>query len=176
MFKQPTQGGGQYIKLDQYEGNLVLYRPSSVDQVPAYKEPTKLVDEVTADWVAFGPDGEDVTLGAKFKGATLVRLAKEALRDVEHPFVLGVLVKVPTKETKDKIKIGKGKEARAMEYTPEDFAEARAAWLRAGAPSGQEPKHAWTMLPFDDDQAATAAAYVERTQRAADPFKAPTAE
>jgi hypothetical protein len=167
MFKQPTPGGGKYIKLDEFEGNLVLFRPTSVDQVPAYKAPEKLVDEVTADWTAFGPTGEDTTFGAKFKGAGMVRAAKEALRDPEHPYVLGVLEKVPTNETRDKLKI---------EQTPEAYKAAREKWLRTGAKDSDKPGFAWTLSQFSDEQAAQAAAYIERTQRQGDPFKAATPE
>lgn len=164
LFKQPTAGGGKYIKLDDFEGLLILFKPESVDDVPAYQEPTKMVEEVTAEyWVGFGPTGEDIVFGAKFKGATMVRSAKEALRDVEHPFVLGVLQKIPTNATRDKLKI---------EQTPEAFHAAREEWLRKGAKDKDKPGHVWTLGKFTDEQAAQAAAFIETRNRAADPFKA----
>lgn len=128
-----------------------------------------MVEEVTALWVAFGPKDHDEVEGAKFKGATLVRQAKQALKDPDHPWVLGVLVKVPTKETKERLKI---------EYTPEAFAEARAAWLRDGAPSGQEPKHAWTLMEFDEKQAERAGKYVKAWDKKnnTNPFSQPAAD
>jgi hypothetical protein len=166
MFKQPTTGGGAYLKLEEFEDCLVLFRPESIDQVPAYKKPGEFTDEVTAHWVAFGPDGEDVRDGAKFKGGTLVRAAKQAMKSADFPWVLGVLCKVPTKDTKETLKI---------EYTPEDYKAARNAWLRGGG-KGFEPKHAWTLAEFTDDQAERAGKYVTAYNAKANPFVGAPAE
>lgn len=162
-FKRPTPGGGKYIKLEEFDGMLVLFRPDSVDQVPKYKKPEEFVDEVTADWTAFGPDGEDTTYGAKFKGTTMVSAAKEALRDPAHPFVLGVLRKIPTNDTRDKFKI---------EQTPEAFKAARATWIKKGAPDDSKPMFVWTFDEYTDAQAERARKFIESAQRTADPFKA----
>lgn len=160
-FKQPTGSGGAYLKLEEFEDTLILFRPESIDKVPAYKPEQPPVDEVTGHWVAFGPNGEEVRDGAKFKGGSLVRAARDAMKNRDFPWVLGVLAKVPTKDTAKDYEI---------EYDPAEYKRVRDEWFRSAGKSGPEPKFAWTLTEFSPEQAAQAAKYVEKYTASANPF------
>jgi hypothetical protein len=74
--------------------------------------------------------------------------------------VLGVLQRIPTADTAEKLKI---------ETTPEAYTEARTAWLKGGA-KGTEPKYAWILAEYSAEQAKRVRAWIEAQQAASNPF------
>jgi hypothetical protein len=160
-FSRPSTGN--FPKLEDLEGVLLLLRPIKVEMVPNRfdKDGTKpLTERATADTVVFGPDGVEEYDDMYFSQAVLVKACNSGLKPGAKPFILGRLVKMPTNDTQKALKI---------EPTPEAFAAARTAWLKGGG-KGTEPKHAWVLLDFTDDDAQRVREYLASKQAAADPF------
>jgi hypothetical protein len=95
----------------------------------------------------------------------VVDACEEALKPGATPWILGRLVKVATKDTR---------EALEIDNTPEAFAEARAAWLKRGG-KGTEPKHVWVFADYDELDAQRARDYLAGLAKPKDPFAAATA-
>jgi hypothetical protein len=165
LFRQPT-GGGNYPKLDDLEGCLLLLKPSKIETVPGYQG-KGTQDRATADAWVFGPelDPEKVESYSDmyFSQAGIVPSCKQALKPGGLPFVLGVVAKFPSKALK----------ASGVDTT-EKVNAAYADWLRKGG-KGEKPQFAWGLAEFTDVQAAAARALIDRLQRDSDPFTAATA-
>lgn len=161
-FAQPSSGN--YPKMDELEGLLLLIRPVRVQTVPNNfkKKDTDpaTVERATADVTVFGPEGVEEYSDMYLSQGVLVNSCKQALKPGAKPFVLGRLLKVATKESREALKIGE---------TPEDFAAAFDSWLKKGG-KGTQPRHVWILGQFSDEDAAAARAYIESKTRASDPF------
>lgn len=165
-FSQPRSGN--FPKVDELEGSLLLIRPSTVETVPnkfAADRPDapKFVERATADVVVFGPDGIEEYSDMYLSQAVLLNACKQALKPGAKPFILGVLQKVATKDSREKLKIGE---------TPEDYETAYAEWLRKGGKPSTQPRHVWILGQFSEDQAKQAREYIESKKRTTDPFAA----
>ena len=176
-FGQPT-GGGNYPKLDDLEGNLILLRPSKVETVPGYQG-KGTTDRATADCWVFGPnvfgidngkggriphDKPDLSAVEKyddmyFSQAGIVPSCKQALKPDGLPYVLGVVSKFPSKKSKE-----------AGIDTPEKLEDALTKWLRGGG-KGEKPQFAWGLGTYNDDQAKAARELIDSFNRATDPFQ-----
>lgn len=166
-FDQPRSGA--YPKIEDLEGQLVLIRPSVVENVPNKfrKKDTdpSHVERATADVTVFGPDGIEEYSDMFLSQTVFITACRQALKPGSKPFVLGVILKVATKDTREKMKIGE---------TPEDFAAAHEEWLRKGG-KGTQPRHVWILGQFSEEQAQAAREHIESKLRATDPFAASAA-
>ena len=157
----PSTGGGNYPKLDDLEGSLVLLKPSKVETVPGYQS-KGTTDRATADTWVFGTTGEpEFYADMYFSQAGVVPSCKQALKPGARPFVLGVVQKFPSKAMKTK---GIDTTAKLQAALDE--------WLRKGG-KGDKPQFAWGLGEYTDEQAAQARALIESMQRSTDPFAAP---
>jgi hypothetical protein len=165
LFRQPT-GGGNFPKLDDLEGCLVLLKPSKLEVVPGYKG-KGTQDRITADTWVFGPelDPEKVESYSDmyFSQAGIVPSCKQALKPGGLPYVLGVVTKFPSKDLK----------ASGID-TPEKVQKAYSDWLRKGG-KGEKPQFAWGLAEFTDEQAAAARKLIDKLTRDSDPFTAASA-
>jgi hypothetical protein len=167
-FGQPSTS--QYPKPEELEGSLLMFRPSKpADTVPnrfaKRPEDPSHVQRISVDTTVFGPDGVEEYPDMYWSQQVIIRACEQALKPGAKPFVLGRLVKVATKDTREKLKIGE---------TPDDFAAANAEWLRKGG-KGTQPRYVWILDQFTDEDAAVARAYVASLQKQRDPFAASTA-
>jgi hypothetical protein len=155
LFDRPVQRAGKYPKAEELEGSLLLIKPEKVELVPNRfaKSPSDAqhTERATATTVVLGPDGTE-EYPAMYWSQQVIVNAK--------PWVLGRLVKVAQKATR---------EALEIDNTPEAFAEARTKWLRGGG-KGTEPKGVWVLADFDDADAARARDYIAGLTKAQDPF------
>lgn len=153
MFDRPAAGG--YPKVEELEGKLLLIKPEKIETVRNQfdKDGSKpTVERATADVTVFEDDGTHETHNDMYLSqAVLLKACQGALKPGRKPMVVGRLVKVATKESRDKLKIGE---------TPEDFATARSAWLKGGG-KGPEPKHVWILQDFTDEDKALIVKYLE---------------
>ena len=166
-FGQPS--AGNYPKPDDLDGSLLLFRPTKpADMVPnrfakTPEDPTH-TQRISVDTTVFDENGEPETYPDMYwSQSVIIRACEQSLKPGSKPFVLGRLVKVATKDSREKLKIGE---------TAEDYRTARAEWLRKGGKSGSEPRHVWILDQFDDDDAALARKYIASLQRQTDPFAA----
>jgi hypothetical protein len=163
LFGQPARGG-KYIKFSELEnGTLLLIKPSEVKMIPGRGNFNKgqPVETAIADVVIFGPEGYEEYEDQELNQGGLLKAAKSALKPGARPFILARWAKVPTKDTAEKL---------GLEYTAEAYATARTEWLKKGAPEGQEPKGAYQLQDFTDDDAQRAREYIASKQAASDPF------
>lgn len=175
-FGQPTKGA--YPTPESLEGSLIMFMPSKpADMVTNrfYKKEGDAthVARLSVDTIVFGPTGVEEYSDMYWSQTAIINACEQALKPGAKPFVLGRLVKVPTKDTIEKLKI---------ENTAEAFAAAREKWLKGGG-KGPEPRHVWVMSEFDADDAQRARDYLkQRAARAAasnaarDPFASAPAE
>jgi hypothetical protein len=164
LFDRPVQRAGKYPKAEELEGSLLLIKPEKVELVAnrfAKKpsDPTH-VERATATTVVLGPDGTEEYPAMYWSQQVVISACTEALKPGAKPWVLGRLVKVAQKATR---------EALEIDNTPEAFAEARTKWLRGGG-KGTEPKGVWVLADFDDADAARARDYIAGLTKAQDPF------
>jgi hypothetical protein len=161
-----ASSGGAFPKVDDFEGHLILLRPTLIEQVPKPErfggKPGEKIDRLTADVTVFDYEGEPFQSwdDMYFSQTVIVNAARGAMKPGRKPMVLGRLVKVATKATRDAMKIGE---------TPEDFAKARGEWLKKGG-KGPEPRHVWLITEFDETDAEKARAYLATL----DAFAAPS--
>jgi hypothetical protein len=150
-------GGGAFPKIDEFEHKLIMLRPSKIEQVQKYQgKPGELQDRVTADVVVFDEKAGtwDTVDDMYFSQVGIVNPCRKALKPGAKPMVLGVVSKVPSKQTK---------EMKPPLDTPEKVYEGIKAW-RAKIAKGEnatEPKFAWGLLDFSDEQGALAMKYLE---------------
>lgn len=182
-FSRPSSS--RFPKFEDLQDCLVLLRPSLVEQVPNKfrKKPTDpaFVDRATAECVVFGPEGVEEYDDMFFSQTVVVSACKQALKPGARPWVLAVVQKVATKETRDALGIGE---------TAEDFDQAWRAWLEGGG-KGTQPRHVWVLADFDEAQANQARTYLQertaaeaaaeaaraaKTPAPVDPFAATTPE
>jgi hypothetical protein len=164
LFDRPVQRAGKYPKAEELEGSLLLIKPEKVELVPNRfaKSPSDAqhTERATATTVVLGPDGTEEYPAMYWSQQVIVNACTEALKPGAKPWVLGRLVKVAQKATR---------EALEIDNTPEAFAEARTKWLRGGG-KGTEPKGVWVLADFDDADAARARDYIAGLTKAQDPF------
>ncbi len=146
-----AKSGGTYPKADELVGKLIMLTPSKVETIPDRFNPGSTTERATADTVVFEDDGTTEKFSDMYwSQGVVVGALKNALKPGEKPMVLGRLVKVATKATREALKI---------EDTPEAFEAARADWLKKGG-RGTEPKHVWLLAKFSDEDASRARAYL----------------
>jgi hypothetical protein len=153
LFDRPSTSA--FPKVEELEGKLLLIKPSKIETVRNQfdKDGSKPTTErATADVTVFEDDGTHETHNDMYLSqAVLLKACQSALRPDRKPMVVGRLVKVATKDSREKLKIGE---------TAEDFATARTAWLKGGG-KGPEPKHVWVLQDFTDDDKARIVAFLE---------------
>lgn len=151
-------GGGNFPKIDEFEGKLVILKPSVIEQVQKYQgKPGELQDRVTADVVVFDEENgtwDDSISDMYFSQVGIVNPCRKALKPGQKPMVLGVVSKVPSKQTK------------SMDPpldTVEKVYEGLDAWRKAMAAGKKavEPKFAWGLLDFSEEQGALAMRYLQ---------------
>jgi hypothetical protein len=152
-------GGGNFPKIDELEHKLVMLKPSVIEQVQKYRgAPGELQDRVTADVVVFDEAaGTWETIDDMyFSQVGIVNPCRKALKPGNKPMVLGVVSKVPSKQTK---------EMKPPLDTVEKVYEGIEAWRQAIAKgkNATEPKFAWGLLDFTDEQGALAMKYLSST-------------
>lgn len=153
-------GGGSYPKLDELEGKLVLLKPSKVETVPKPAQfggkPGETQERLTSDCVVFEEDGSyEVFDDMYFSQVGIVNPGKRAMKPGAKPFVLGRVTMFPT-----------GDQKKAGVDTPEKLKAARDEWmagLKAGKKGIQEPRYAWGLGDFSDEDVAIAMKYVNDT-------------
>lgn len=159
-FGQPT-GGGNYPKMDDLEGCLILLKPSKVETVPGYQG-KGTTERATADCWVFGPDLDPTKVekysDMYFSQAGIVPSCKQSLKPDGQPYVLGVVAKFPSKKLRE-----------SGVDTTEKVNEAYAKWLRGGG-KGEKPQFAWGMDQYNDDQAKAARALIDGFNRQNDLF------
>lgn len=154
LFDRPA--GGTYPKVEELEGKLLLIKPSLVEtvrnQFAKTPEDKQTVERATADVTVFEDDGTEQTYSDMFLSQqVLLNACKGALKPGRKPMVVGRLVKVATKESREKLKIGD---------SAEDFANARTAWLKGGG-KGPEPKHVWILQDFTEEDENTVVKFLQ---------------
>jgi hypothetical protein len=167
LFGKPAQRAGKYPKVEDLEGSLLLIKPDKVELVADRfaKGEAKMKPRASATTVVLGPEGTEEYPAMYWSQTVVVDACEEALKPGATPWILGRLVKVATKDTL---------EALEIDNTPEEFAEARAAWLKRGG-KGTEPKHVWVFADYDDADAQRARDYLAGLNKPKDPFAAATA-
>jgi hypothetical protein len=150
-------GGGAFPKIDEFEHKLVILKPSALDIVPKYRgKPGETQERITADVVVFAEDGsvEETIDDMYFSQVGIVNPCKKALKPNAKPMVLGVVSKVPSKQTKG---------MTPPLDTPEKVYEGLETWRKAMAAGkkAEEPKFAWGLLDFSEEQGAFAMAYLQ---------------
>lgn len=129
-------GGGNFPKLADLEGKLVLLKPTVIEKAPAYKKPGEFVDRATVDCTVFEADGTwETHEDMYFSQTAIVGACKRALKPGAKPFILGRVQMLPTKDMKN----------QGID-TAEKLQKAREDWLKKGA-KGDEPAYFWG---FDD--------------------------
>lgn len=154
LFDRPSSGS--FPKVEELENKLLLIKPEKIETVrnkfAKSPEDKQTQERATADVTVFEDDGTHQTYNEMFLSQTvLLNACKGALKPGRKPMVVGRLVKVATKDSREKLKIGE---------TAEDFAAARTAWLKGGG-KGPEPKHVWILQDFTDEDKATVVRYLE---------------
>ena len=150
-------GGGSFPKLEDFEHKLILLKPTKNEIVPKPTrfggKPGETQERITADVVVFEEDGSyEVVDDMYFSQVGIVNPCKRALKTGAKPFVLGRVSKVPSKQTKDL-----GMDTVEKVYAGiEEWREAISK-NKKGVP---EPKFAWGLLDFTDEDVAKAMAYV----------------
>lgn len=152
-------GGGSYPKLDELEGKLVLLKPSKHEMVQKPQrfggKPGEMQDRITADCVVFEDDGTfEVFDDMYFSQAGIVNPCKKALKPGNKPFILGRVTMFPVSEDK-----------KAGLDTTEKLKAAREAWMAdmAKGKKTPEPRYAWGLGDFTDDDVAAAMKYVNQS-------------
>ena len=153
-------GGGSYPKVEELEGKLVLLKPSKLEQVPKPRQfggqPGEMQDRLTSDCVVFEDDGTyEVFDDMYFSQVGIVNPGKKALKPGAKPYVLGRVTMFPTADQK-----------KAGVDTTEKLKAARDEWRDAiskGKKGVQEPRYAWGLGDFSDDDVAVAMKYVNET-------------
>lgn len=162
---------GNFPKVDELEGQLLLIEPSKIESVPRKAEfGGGMADRATADVTVFGPDGVEEYSDMYLSQTVLVNACRQGLKPGGKA-TLGRLEKVATKASRDALKIGE---------SAADFAAAHTEWLRKGG-KGVQPKHVFILSDYDEDDAARVREFLaERTERrtaatppAVDPFATP---
>jgi hypothetical protein len=151
-FGQP-QSGGEYPKIVDLNGCLLLLTPAKIDTVPAYGAKNGETEErLTADLIVVdGPTG-NAYIGEAFDSmwfnqGSIVKSGRLALKN-RQGMILGRLVRVPTKETR----IAHNVES-AVEY--EGLLE-RWDFRRAKAPS-----FAWVLREYTPEDAVLARKFLK---------------
>lgn len=153
-FARPRSGS--YPSVEDLEGKLLLIEPETVEVVPNKfakgPEDRQTVKRATANVTVFGEADDDVEeyTSMYLSQTVLISACEGALKPGAKPMALGRLVKLATKDTREKLKI---------EDTPEAFAAAREKWLKGGG-KGPEPKHVWVLQDFTDEDANRVRAYL----------------
>jgi hypothetical protein len=149
-------GGGDFPKIDELNGKLVLLTPSKQEEVAKPKDfggkPGETQTRITADVVVFDDNGE---VSAEyedmyFSQVGIVNPCKRALKPGAKRFVLGVVARVPSK-------IGKSQAGKF------DSTEKIEAGLKDHfASNGKKEKHnfSWGLTDFSDEQGEAAKMYV----------------
>lgn len=150
-------GGGNFPKIDEFEHKLIMLKPSVLEQVQKYRgAPGELQDRVTADVVVFDEEaGTWETIDDMyFSQVGIVNPCRKALKPGNKPMVLGVVSKVPSKQTK---------EMKPPLDTVEKVYEGIDEWRKkiAKGQNAVEPKFAWGLLDFSEEQGALAMKYLQ---------------
>lgn len=153
LFSSGT-GGGSFPKFEEFEGKLVLIKPSKVEVVPkSAKIGGKAGDtqeRATADvWVLDDESGNwDEYQDMYLSQASIVGASKKALKPGNPPYILGRAGKVPSK-------MGKADGFTTREEIENGLTE----WLKKGG-KGPKPNYAWGLDPVEPEDAKAAQAYL----------------
>lgn len=149
LFSVPVRGGGG-AKLEDLEGRLVLFMPTELGRGPKYQSPGETVPRITTDVVVFDDEKDDVEefSDVYYSQATIVNVLKNALKPGNRPYVLGRIVKFPSKTS----------QAQGID-TPEKLTAATEAWLKKGG-KGDRPGFAWSVAEFSENDAAKARKFI----------------
>lgn len=148
LFEQ-ARSGGNFPKVEDLEGKLVLVKPSKTERVNGkFGEQ----DRVTADVTVFDDDGNGETYPDMYLSQRgMVPSLHRALRGDAKPFILGRVAMVPVKDTK-------GLDGKPITET-DALKKALEEWARKGG-RGEKPRFAWIFGPFEDGDADKARAYL----------------
>lgn len=168
-FKQRTRS--IFPKPEDLEGSLIMFMPTKPAEMVTNKFYKKEGDAThvarfSVDTIVFGPDGIEQYDDMYWSQTAIIGACEQALKPGAKPFVLGRLVKIANKDTKEALKISD---------SPEEFAAAREAWFKNKG-KGYEPKHVWVLAEFDESDAKRAREYIASRQKQTDPFAAAPAE
>jgi len=153
--------GGAYPKADDLEGQLIMLTPSVIETVPDRfsKVQGATTERATADTVVFDEDGSYETYDDMYwSQVAVVGACRKALKPGNKPMVLGRLIKLPTKATREALKI----------ETADELTAARAEWLKKGG-KGTEPRGLWVLAEFSEQDAQYARAYLASRDAFAQP-------
>jgi hypothetical protein len=153
-------GGGTYPKLEELEHKLIMLdcRDAKIEAVPKPQrfggKPGEMQDRLSADCIVFEDDGSyDVHSDMFFSQVGLINPARKAMKPTSSkPFVLGRVSKVPSSQTKE----------LGMD-TPEKVYAGIEEWRDAVSKNKKgvpEPKFAWGLVDFSDEDAAMAMKYI----------------
>lgn len=145
-FSQPV-GGGEYPKIVELFGELLMLRPSGIKKVPDnFNKTGPDVDQLVADTIVLSGQraGEEYT-DMWWNNAPIVKAARHAMNN-GSPAILGRLYRYPTN---DDVKAGKYK-------TRHDIEVALANW-RPGTPN---VRFAWVLENFTPEDREIALAYL----------------
>lgn len=142
-----STGAGNFPKVEDLEGLLVLIRPTKLEQVPdrfSKAVPKPMKDRITADVVVFLAEGGTETYEDMYLSqAGIVPTCKKTLRrnDPSKPFVLGRIGMGPTDDSKKK-----GWD------TQEKLKQAISEWVARGG-KGDKPTFWWGLMPLTEEDA-----------------------
>lgn len=144
-FSQPV-GGGEYPKIAELFGALIMLRPGEIKKVPDNFNKGQEVDQLTADTIVLtGERAGEEYADMWWNNAPIVKAARHAMKN-GSPAILGRLYRYPTN---DDVKAGKYK-------TREDVETALANW-RPGTPN---VRFAWVLENFTDADRQIALEYL----------------
>lgn len=143
--------GGNFPKVEELEGRLVLVRPVKSEKVNGkFGEQTRItadvhaLDDESGEWETY----EDMYLSQK---GMVPALEKKLRPGTTKPFILGRIQMVPVKDSKTIT----GKEIADTE----ELKDALAEWAKKGG-RGEKPRFAWVFGEFTDADAAKAREFI----------------
>jgi hypothetical protein len=137
-----------------------MLKPSKLETFPKPSrfggKPGETQERITADCIVFEDDGSyEVYDDMYFSQVGIVNPCKRSLKPGAKPFVLGRVSKVPSKQTKDL-----GMDTVEKVYAGIEEWRDAVSKNKKGVP---EPKFAWGLLDFSDEDVAMAMKYVTDT-------------
>jgi hypothetical protein len=168
-----TRGGsGTYPKLEELEGKLIMLdcRDAKIESVQKPKrfgaKDGEMQDRLSADCIVFEDDGSyEVHSDMFFSQVGLINPARKAMKSTSSkPFVLGRVSKVPSGQTKEL-----GMDTVEKVYAGIEEWRDAVSKNKKGVP---EPKFAWGLVDFSDEDAMLAMKYINANS----PFASADAE
>jgi hypothetical protein len=160
IFGPASGSGGNFPKVEDLNGKLILLRPSKVEEVPKPArfggKPGETVTRLTADVTVFPDgDGEPETFDDMYLSQVgIVNAGKRQLKPGGKPFVLGRVARVPSK-------IGK---EQGFTTTEEIEAGLKAHFASNG--KKEKPNFSFGLLDPTDEDKAQAMAFIVKNSPA----------